>query len=388
MKLGFFDFVTHFGGAQRSTVEMIGRVAQHADIVILDAYGCCPAYRKAATALNVEYIVLRPLETRTTIARGSGKVAWLCSLALGTPGLVRLANRLRGELRRLRLDVAWTNSLKGLTLLNSAARGLGTKVVFFARGQPDPSILGKFTVRIMRHQVRGFFAQSELTTETLVQAGIDPNRIFIVPNAVEVSELVARARRPLDVPLPGEQSVLRLLLPATLVPGKGHLCAIRAVASLSAQGHDAVLWLAGDVPPGAGSSYSNQIRDSIAKAGLQKRVLLLGWRRDLPQVIQRASMVVLPSHAEGMPRILMEAMALGTPTAATPVGAVTKLIANERTGWLFEPEDHESLARCVLAASDEAVRSQTVRATLELITTKYSPAIQVRAALAAFKEVL
>ena len=66
------------------------------------------------------------------------------------------------------------------------------------------------------------------------------------------------------------------------------------------------------------------------------------------QLMKAATMVVLPSHTEGFGLVVAEAMALGKPVAATPVGGILDLILPGVTGLCFDVEDHVGLAECVL----------------------------------------
>ncbi|NLF33080.1 MAG: glycosyltransferase family 4 protein, partial [Planctomycetes bacterium] len=96
----------------------------------------------------------------------------------------------------------------------------------------------------------------------------------------------------------------------------------------------------------------DEVRALAASLGVSDRVEWLGLRHDVPQLMNAATVVTLPSHTEGHPRVILEAMSLGRPVAATPVGGIQDMIMPEVTGLLFEVDDAEGLARCIRRFTD------------------------------------
>ncbi|MDI6867740.1 glycosyltransferase family 4 protein [Methanoculleus sp.] len=95
-------------------------------------------------------------------------------------------------------------------------------------------------------------------------------------------------------------------------------------------------------------------RDSIAatlqEEGLTARVDLPGWipHDDLPPYLNQLRLLVLPSYTEGLPNIMLEAMACGTPVLATPVGAIPDVIIDGKTGFIMENNSPECIAENVV----------------------------------------
>jgi glycosyltransferase involved in cell wall biosynthesis len=73
-------------------------------------------------------------------------------------------------------------------------------------------------------------------------------------------------------------------------------------------------------------------------------VHLLGWRPDLPEILKGATGFVLSSRWEGMPNVVLEAMAAGLPVVAFDVEGVRELVVEQDTGWIVPPEDTTALA--------------------------------------------
>ncbi|MDI3281475.1 MAG: glycosyltransferase, partial [Bacillota bacterium] len=91
------------------------------------------------------------------------------------------------------------------------------------------------------------------------------------------------------------------------------------------------------------------------------------WREVLWRWMREADLFILPSLSEGMPLVLLEAMAQGLPVAATAVGGIPELITHERTGLLVPPGDATALASALRRLlADEGLRHSLSRAGLKV----------------------
>ncbi|MDX2251783.1 MAG: glycosyltransferase family 4 protein [Nitrospira sp.] len=86
----------------------------------------------------------------------------------------------------------------------------------------------------------------------------------------------------------------------------------------------------------------------IARYGIQDRVHLAGWRRDVPAIMQVLDTFLLTSHWEGLPRVLLEARAVGVPVVATNVGGADEVIVDQAVGELCQAGDIQGLADAVV----------------------------------------
>jgi colanic acid/amylovoran biosynthesis glycosyltransferase len=134
--------------------------------------------------------------------------------------------------------------------------------------------------------------------------------------------------------------VNRIVAVGRLVEQKGHLLLIDAIARLVSNGIDVQLDLIGDGP------LRSAIQSSIARHGLSDEVRLLGWRTsdEVRSAIEQSRALVLPSFAEGLPVVLMEAMALGRPVVASRIAGIPELIEDRISGWLVSPGNADELA--------------------------------------------
>jgi glycosyltransferase involved in cell wall biosynthesis len=117
--------------------------------------------------------------------------------------------------------------------------------------------------------------------------------------------------------------------------------------------------------------------------------------RDLEDTLKSARLLVVPSivtenkDRDGIPNIMLEAIALGIPIVASAVGGITEVIQNEKYGWLVNPGDPRHLYHCLLrsfaAAEEAAERAESAK---RLVSESFSPTSTARAYDSLFKSCL
>jgi colanic acid/amylovoran biosynthesis glycosyltransferase len=133
---------------------------------------------------------------------------------------------------------------------------------------------------------------------------------------------------------------VQLVCVGRLCEQKGQLLLLRAVHRLREQGQRVQLVLAGD------GEMRPQVEALIAELGLGDQVRITGWIGGdvVRKEILDARALVLPSFAEGLPVVLMEAMALGRPVISTYIAGIPELVHDGVNGWLIPAGDIEALA--------------------------------------------
>jgi glycosyltransferase involved in cell wall biosynthesis len=152
---------------------------------------------------------------------------------------------------------------------------------------------------------------------------------------------------------------MRIICVGRLSPEKGQLGLLDAFGHACERGLEASLVLVGDGPD------RKRVEDRILRNGLKDRVTMLGRlpeARTLEEIAQ-ADVLVLASFMEGLPVVLMEALALGVPVIAPAIAGIPELIAHGRTGLLFDAGDWGQLSeRLVEISRDRAMRVRMAEA--------------------------
>jgi glycosyltransferase involved in cell wall biosynthesis len=184
--------------------------------------------------------------------------------------------------------------------------------------------------------------------------GVAAEKIAVIRNGVDLAAFDAAARRPLDAPVPAGRPTIVMI--GNLFPVKGHLDLIDAVARLKPEFPDLLVLCAGE------GSMRAIVEQQIAHHGLRETVLLLGHRMDVPALLARAQVAVLPSHAEGLSNALIEAMAASLPVVATAVGGNVELVVEGASGHLVPPHKTEVLAERLAGLLREPQRAKALGA--------------------------
>ncbi|MBW4484831.1 MAG: glycosyltransferase family 4 protein [Tildeniella torsiva UHER 1998/13D] len=134
---------------------------------------------------------------------------------------------------------------------------------------------------------------------------------------------------------------------------KGHLLLLEAVRQLVAEGYRFTVALVGD------GEMRSQIEQLVVAYDLQSCVSITGWASNdtVKAELLRAQALVLPSFAEGLPVVIMEALALGRPVITTTIAGIPELVETGVNGWLVVPGSVESLLEAMRSALTMAVPS-------------------------------
>ncbi len=369
--LVFFDFVTHFGGAQRSTVATCRALLADCAVHVVDPYGACEPWVQAIQEAASSVEVLMPQSRSCCIGHEGRPFRRALGLLAQIPQHRRLSLRLAESLERLQPDWVLTNSPKALALLWLAGAFTRYRIVFYARGwyqRGQVSAVGRHLIR----KAHGVLAVSKATAASLRAWGVAPHRIHVVHTLIEPEELDRLSREPLATRPPRLDGPCRILLPGQLVRAKGQDTALCAAGLLKQRGLDFVLWLAGDVKVGGDTGYRRDLAEQIMRLHLEDRVFLLGHRADVAALMRSADMVILPTLTEGLPRAVWEAQVLERPVIATPVGGVPDLVEDGKTGLLVAPGEGQALAEAILRLwQDAALRQRIVRAAADHIRSEF-----------------
>ena len=150
-------------------------------------------------------------------------------------------------------------------------------------------------------------------------------------------------------PATSEPAIPTIITIGRMVRQKNHELFIRAAGKIAAERPDVRFVLVGDGP------LRREIEAQVGASGLSERVILTGERRDVEDLLRSASMFWLTSRWEGMPNVVLEAMASGLPVIATDVGGVRELVREGEEGFVVPSEDTEafvSRTRLLLADPD------------------------------------
>jgi len=284
-----------------------------------------------------------PVEVLDT--RGSGHAglspAFLLVAAMRVVGL-----RLGGA-NLMHVQVSERSSFIRKGVILRLGKALGMHTVLHHHGGEFSSLFPTTSPRMRRWIAATVLAAdlnmvlSESMREFLVETiGAAPDRVAVLHNATNDLGYSYEPRR--------DPSPMRYALVANLAPRKGVSEFLQGLKLLIDKGHDVTATLAGG---GAVSRYAAE----ATQLGIAPRCVFTGWldRPGVEKVIREADALVLPSHFELVPMVILEAISTGLPVIATPVGAIPEIMTSGRNCILVPPGDVEALAAAMLKLKTE-----------------------------------
>jgi glycosyltransferase involved in cell wall biosynthesis len=265
------------------------------------------------------------------------------ALNYDTPCFRAAVAELKEALARRDADVLCCHGYKADILGQAAARLARIPVVAVSRGWTAESLKVRLYEAFDRLALRGMdrvICVSEGQAEKVRRAGIREERVVVIPNAIRTSRFDRRA--------PAGQKILHGLFarpPAQVVAAAGRLSSEKGFEHLV----EAARLLAGDHPETGFVLFGDgllrePLRRQIAAAGLEGRFVLAGFRDDLDRLLPFVDVLAVSSLTEGLPNVILEAMAAAVPVVATAVGGVPELVEDGATGYLAPPADAAALA--------------------------------------------
>jgi glycosyltransferase involved in cell wall biosynthesis len=185
-----------------------------------------------------------------------------------------------------------------------------------------------------------------------------PDKILTIHSGVEIDDYlsaqvnVEEKRESLEISTKGP--VVGTV--GWLLPIKGPMHLLNAMESVWMDYPETTLIFVGK------GDLEEELRSKAWQMGVSDRVKFLGWRDDIPEIMQILDVFVLPSLNEGMGRVLAEAMAAGKPVIASHVGGIPDLVKPGQNGFLVEPGDVSGLSRAITRLlSDKKIRDEMGR---------------------------
>ncbi|OFV81307.1 MAG: hypothetical protein A2Y78_13780 [Acidobacteria bacterium RBG_13_68_16] len=276
---------------------------------------------------------------------------------------VRALFELRRAIRSFRPEIVHTHSSKAGILGRLAARREGVPVVIhsihgfgFGPHQPLPVRIAFLAAeRLASRWTTAFVAVSRRNLEDGVRLGLFPaSRARVIRSGVDLESFAGHRgggalREELGIPV-GAPLVVQI---ACFKPQKAPERFVEVAARLAPRFPAAHFLLAGE------GTLRRRLERLRRQAGLERRLHLPGWRRDVPAIYDAATVVTLTSRFEGLPRVIVEALAAGVPVVAMAVDGVPEVVRDGENGFLLAPDDVAGVVeRVAEILADDGLRSR------------------------------
>ncbi|NRB20331.1 MAG: glycosyltransferase [Rhodobacteraceae bacterium] len=286
----------------------------------------------------------------------------------------------RALLRAVRLIRAWNPHVVHTHLVKSDLVGqLAARVANCRRvitlHNTDPWRKNKFLSGIYRSITRGADACVAVTSNVADHVancgGYDRDAIEVVQNGVDLQRFAAGRVQPRDLSGYGiSKDAVVIAKIGRLTVQKDHDNFLHAVSILAKRQPEAHFLIVGD------GELLAKVRERARGLGLgDDRLTFTGNLREMPELLAAIDIFVLASKWEGLPMVLLEAMAMGVPIVSTAVGGVPELIQDGKNGMLVTPTDPAALAGAVRhLIADPPARQRLGEAGLATVRARFSGA--------------
>jgi glycosyltransferase involved in cell wall biosynthesis len=257
---------------------------------------------------------------------------------------IRPAWQLARLVREENYSLIHTHTPRAALIGGIAARLAGVPLVHHVHSPTGRDSTRRFqdgiNARIERYSIAhaaAVIAVSQSLGQYAAAQGVAPAKIHVVPNGVPVLGPLAPRSAPRDAWTIGSVALFR--------PRKGLEVLLDSLAALRAAGHNVRLRAVGDFETAA---YRGQIDAQVARLEIAPFIEWTGFTQDVPSELARLDLFVLPSlFGEGLPMVVLEAMAAGVPVVGTRVEGVPEAIRDGFDGVLARPNDPVDLARAI-----------------------------------------
>jgi glycosyltransferase involved in cell wall biosynthesis len=301
----------------------------------------------------------------------------------------QVLQHLRQTIVAINPDILETRNVKSHFLVRLL--GLQKKYPWVAwnHGYTETSSLDRMYTLLDRWSLGGAYRVVTVCqpfADRIAEFGVTRDHIRILHNSVKpfvapAPDEVAAVRRQLTIR--DEEAVI--LSVGRLSHEKGHADLIRTAAALVAMPgtQDFRVVIVGDGPE------RQSLANLAARLGVEKQVVFAGFQRDTRPYYAMATIVAVPSHSEGSPNVVLEAMAAGLPIAANRVGGIPEILEECVTGLLVEPRNPDAMAKALFRLlSDDELRGRLGAAAKAQATSAHTPEAYRQALVDFYRETL
>jgi glycosyltransferase involved in cell wall biosynthesis len=228
-----------------------------------------------------------------------------------------------------------------------------------------------FEERILSTLAYKVVGVSEDTSQNLIKYfKISPHKITTINNGIDLlkyKNTVNSLKKKTELSIENKSPIIGIAARLTAVKGISYL--IKAMPTVIRHFPDVTLVIAGE------GLIKAQLIEEVHSLKLDHNVKFLGSRMDMPEILNLLDIFVLPSISEGLPMVLLEAMAAGCPIIASKVGGIPSVITHGENGSLVRPRSVDSLAgEIITLLSNENLMEKYKKYGIKKVEKDYSAA--------------
>jgi len=310
------------------------RVAIELSAVLREEYGCDPVVGVIRNSLNPHTEVAEEAEKR-----GVDSVVFECKGRFNL-GLIL---KIREYIRKNNIDLVHCHGFKsnfyGLFASMNNVPAVTTNHNWLRRNWRLKAYC--FLDSLWIRYFDGIVAVSGGIKDEMIRYRVPQSRISVIDNGLDLKRFAAPGEGGIRRELGLSPEIRIISAVGALKPEKGYTYLLKAARKVLDSEPSVRFLIVGNGP------LKKELEDEAKGLSLLKNVIFLGFRSDVPEILAETDLFVLSSVTEGLPMVLLEAMSAGKPVVATRVGAVPRVVEDDKSGVLVGPADAAALGGAI-----------------------------------------
>lgn len=215
------------------------------------------------------------------------------------------------------------------------------------------------------------------------QMGIDKEKISIFRNAVDLIRFRPIKNKSLRIKYDINKNEVLILFIGHLEAFKGVFELLGAFYKVHNRHENTKLMMVGE------GEDAQKVKEKVSKLGLDKSVIFVGKisPENIQKFYQMADIFVLPSYTEGLPLVVIEAMACGLPVIASKVGGIPEVISDSENGFLVQPQKEDVLkVKLETLVTDPNLREQFGKFSMQIIDDEFNIEYKIKRFIRIYKD--
>ena len=267
------------------------------------------------------------------------------------------------SIRHHNIDLIHTNCAHGLRYVRWACELTGKPYISHIRDFIRTWFQGPNLTALKR--AKRVIVNSRSVAMTCREAGIDPHRIQVIYNPIDVSAFkqitpdIERSQRD-KFSIQPDSLVIGIV--GQIQPYKGQLNFIQAGLRLASVSPDVHFLIVGEANGEDAITYYETLQDMVTHSQFASRFHFVGFQKDIPAVMSVIDILAVPSSKEAFGRVAVEGLAAGCAVVASDTGGLPEIITDQRNGILVPPNDSEMLYQSIRKlAFDQSLRDHLTK---------------------------
>lgn len=379
----YIDHSPKFSGAEKVLLNLLR-------LIKVREKGYSPVLVCQAGSDIIEYFSREGIVTETTRMRWFTRKAGFIERVSYAFSLISFSVFLLKEIKKYDARIIQANTFISALYALIPLKISGRPMVWYMYDILDQNLFNKIFIRLAGRGSDSIICASEAVKKRLVEFGVDEKKCKVIYNSIleQGQDHAAKGdfRKELGVP----DGVPLVGMIGQITRWKGQSVFIESMPFIAKDFPSARFVLVGDVMNDFDREYKAEIESAVARKGLGDRVIMAGFRKDIPSVVSGLDIVIHASiKPDALPTVILEAMFMGKPVVATDVGGVPEIVDDGVSGFVVPPNDPKGLADAVCRLlGDETLRSKMGRDGKRAFLDKFKPEAYLENVMKVYRDLL